>query len=108
MRGVRAVTKTMTIRSILSRRSAEAIKEGRTELHLSFYRVWMSGLFYRTYENERAGIRPSFSEAAVDFMSGKEYAINGVNKRIKISHKQNRIERDYMEDYQRWKLAFSI
>lgn len=108
MRGIRAVMKPKGMRSILTHRSMDAIKEGKTKLHLSFYRVWMSGLFYRTYENERAGLPVSFSETAVDFMSGKEYAVNGVNKYIKLSHKQNRIEKDYMEDYERWKLAFSI
>lgn len=105
MRGIKAVTKTMTIRSSLSRRSAEAIKAGRTEQQLSFYRVWLSGLFYRIYERERAGVPVDFSEAAVSFMEGKTYVLCG---REKIKHKQNRIERDYMEDYQRWKLAFSI
>lgn len=108
MRGIRAVTKTMTIRVTLSQRSSDAIKAGKTDLHLSFYRIWMSGLFYRTYENERAGLPVNFSDVASDFMSGKEYTINGVNQRIKVSHKQNRIEKNYMEDYERWKLAFSI
>ena len=105
MRGIKATTKTMTIRSSLSRRSADAIKAGKTEQQLSFYRVWLSGLFYRIYERERAGVPVDFSEAAVNFMEGKTYVLCG---REKIEHKQNRIERDYMEDYQRWKLAFSI
>lgn len=105
MRGVKATTKTMTIRSFLSHRSAEAIKAGKTEQQLSFHRVWLSGLFYRIYERERAGVPVDFSEAAASFMEGRTYALCG---REKIEHKRNRIERDYMEDYQRWKLAFSI
>ena len=105
MRGIRAVTKTVTLRSILSKKSAKAIEDGLTQQQLSFYRVWMSGLFYRMYDRERAGIPIDFSEAATNFVSDRTYALNG---RIKLEHKQNRIERDYMEDYQRWKLAFSI
>lgn len=70
MRGVRATTKTMSIRSMLSHRSAAALQDGKTKQQLSFYRVWMSGLFYRMYERERAGIPVDFSDAAVDFMSG--------------------------------------
>jgi len=105
MRGIKATTKTMTIRSSLSKRSAEAIKAGKTDQQLSFYRVWLSGLFYRMYERERAGIPVDFSDAAVSYMEGKTYTLCG---REKIEHRQNRIERDYMEDYQRWKLAFSI
>lgn len=105
MRGMKAATKTFTMRTTLSKRNIKAIEDGRTDLQLSFYRVRMSGLFYRVYEMERAGIAPSFSEAAIRMMDGKTYALHG---REKISHKQNRIEKDYMEDYQRWKLAFSI
>ena len=55
-----------------------------------------------TIEN---GIPVDFSEAATDFVADRTYVLNG---RIKLEHKQNRIEKNYMEDYQRWKLAFSI
>lgn len=105
MRGIKANTKTFTMRVTISKRNIKAIEDGRTNLQLSFYRVRMSGLFFRTYERERAGIPVDFSDAAMRAMAGKEYSIKG---RIKLEHKQNRIERDYMEDYQRWKLAFSI
>lgn len=105
MRGIKADTKTFTIRVTISKRNIMAIEDGRTNLQLSFYRVRMSGLFFRTYERERAGIPVDFSDAAMRAMAGKEYSTKG---RIKLEHKQNRIERDYMEDYQRWKLAFSI
>lgn len=105
MRGLKATTKTFTMRTTISKRNISAIENGLTELQLSFYRVRMSGLFYRTYEMERAGIPVTFSEAALRVMDGKTYALSG---REKIIHKQNRIERDYFDDYQRWKLAFSI
>ena len=105
MRGIKAETKTFTMRVTLSKRNIKAVEDGLTDLRLSFYRVRMSGLFYRIYERERAGIPVDFSEAAMRAMAGKEYSIKG---RIKLEHKQNRIEQDYMEDYQRWKLAFSI
>ena len=105
MRGIRAVKKTATLRSILSKKSAKAIEDGLTQQQLSFYRVWMSGLFYRMYDRERAGIPVDFSEAATDFVADRTYVLNG---RIKLEHKQNRIEKNYMEEYQRWKLAFSI
>lgn len=108
MRGIRAVTKTPTIRAILSKRSAEAIELGKTDVKLSFYRVWMSGLFYRMYERECTGLPVDFSETAADAMAGKTYRIDGVNKRIKVEHMQHRKGQDYMEDYQRWKLAFSL
>lgn len=105
MRGIKAATKTFTMRATLSKRNIKAIEEGKTDLQLSFYRIRMSGLFYRVYEMERAGISPNFSEAALRVMDGKTYSLKG---REKLEHKQNRIEKDYMEDYERWKLAFSI
>lgn len=108
MRGVRANTKLLTVRSILSRRMREAVEQGKTEVKLSHFRVWISGEFYRMSEAERAGFPVDFSALAADEMAGKTYRIEGVNKYIKISHRQNRKAQDYMEDYQRWKLAFSI
>lgn len=105
MRGIRATTKTFTMRTTLSKRNIKAIEDGLTDLQLSFYRVRMSGLFYRVYEMERAGIPTSFSEAALRVMDGKTYTLHG---REKLEHRQNKIERSYLEDYQRWKLAFSI
>lgn len=105
IRGIKAETKAFTMRVTLSKRNIKAIEEGRTDLKLSFYRVRMSGLFFRTYEQERAGMPVNFSEAAMRLMADKKYSVNG---RVKLEHIRNRIERDYMEDYQRWKLAFSI
>lgn len=105
MRGLKATTKTFTMRTTISKRNISAVEDGLTDLQLSFYRVRMSGLFYRVYEMERAGIPVDFSEAALRVMDGKTYSLHG---REKIVHKQNRIERDYFDDYQRWKLAFSI
>lgn len=108
LRGIKSSTKTMTFRSSLSKMTAAAVEAGKTEVKLSFRRVWMSGVFYRMYERERAGIPVDFSDVSADAVAGKEYHFNGVNKRIQVKHIQNRKKRDYMEDYQRWKLAFSI
>ena len=108
MRGIRASTKLLTVRTTLSRRMKEAEDQGKTEVKLSYFRVWMSGLFYRVYEQERAGVEVNFSEVSAERMAGKTYRIEGVNKRIKVSHLQNRMAADYKDDYQRWKLAFAI
>lgn len=105
MRGIKATSKIMTMRGILSKKNIIAIKEGKTDLQLSFYRVRLSGLFYRVYEMERVGVSPDFSKTALRVTDGKTYSFKG---REKIEHKQNRIAKDYIEDYRRWKLAFSI
>lgn len=105
IRGYRTITQTSNLRSNMSHLSADAIKQGKTELQLSFYRVWISGLFYRMYERERAGLPIDFTSVAADLMADKTYVIKG---RTKLEHRQRQRGRNYMEDYQRWKLAFSI
>lgn len=108
MRGIKADTKIMTARATLSRRAGAAVKEGKTEQQLSFYRVWMSGLFFRMYERERAGVPVDFSEAAVEYLSSKGVyaaAPNSVDEK-RLARKQYLVAREYMDDYQRWKLAF--
>lgn len=105
MRGMKADMRIMTMRSTTSKRITEAFKEGKTKRQLSFYRVWISGLFYRMYELERAGIAVNFSEVALQEMEGKTYSLEG---RATLRQKQNRKIREYMTDYQRWKVAFSI
>lgn len=105
MRGVKANTQLMTLRSTISKRLSEAYKSGKTSQQLSFYRIWLSGLFYRMYELERTGIPSDFSEVAIQDMEGKVYSLEG---RATLRQKQNRKAREYMADYQRWKMAFSI
>lgn len=102
MRGIKTTALLSTIRSTLSTRVSKAIADGKTEQQLSFYRVWISGLFYRMYERERAGFPVNFSEAATRYMVGKTY------KNRTEQAQRNLLARDYLIDYQRWKLAFSI
>lgn len=105
MRGIKADAKILTMRTTISKRNIKAVQEGRIELQLGFYRVRMSGLFYRTYEKERAGLDVDFTDAAERMMDGKKYTLSG---RETIDHRRNRLVKDYMEDYERWKLAFSM
>lgn len=108
IRGYREITtqsQASNLRSKMSHLSTDAVKQGKTELQLSFYRVWISGLFYRMYERERAGLPVDFTSVAASLMADKTYIIKG---RTKIEHRHRQRGRDYMEDYQRWKLAFSI
>ena len=105
MRGIKANIKILTIRSTLSRKITDAHKRGKSSQQLSYNRIWLSGLFYRMYELERAGIPPNFSEIAIAEMCGKTYSLKGSGT---LRQKQNRKARDYEEDYQRWKLTFSV
>ena len=41
---------------------AELNNEPPIKLKLSYHKVWLSGIYYRTYENERVGIEPDFTD----------------------------------------------
>lgn len=106
VRGIRSAPSIKAMRVELSRRSKTKMDEGRTDLKLSYFRVWISGLFYRMYERERAGMPVDFSAAAAQFMEGKTYKLD--KGRNTPEAKKRQLARDYLEDYERWKLAFAI
>lgn len=106
VRGIRSTPSIKAMRVELSRRSKAKMDEGKTDLKLSYFRVWISGLFYRMYERERAGIPVDFSDAAAQFMEGKTYKLD--RGRNTPEAKKRQLTRDYLEDYERWKLAFAI
>lgn len=104
MRGIRGTVTSKSIRVELSRRSRRAYDAGVTDQRLSHYRVWLSGLFYRMYEKERAGYPVSFKSAAEAHMDGSEYKLD--SGRNTIEAKMAQIMRDYQNDYDRWKIVF--
>ena len=106
VRGIRSAPSIKSMRVELSRRSKAKMDEGKTDLKLSYFRVWISGLFYRMYERERAGMPVNFSAAAAQFMEGKTYKLD--SGRNTPEAKKRQLTRDYLEDYERWKLAFAI
>ena len=105
LRGIKANVKIMTVRSVISKHLSNCNKTGRSEKNLSFYRIALSGIFYRVYEKERAGIPPDFSEYVLRDTAGKEYSLKSG---VKLQSVLNSREREYMKNYQRWKIAFSI
>lgn len=106
VRGIRSLLSLKSIRVELSRRSKAKMDEGKTDLKLSYYRVWISGVFYRAHEREIIGEKPNFNAVAAQQMEGKEYKMD--SGRNTQEAKKRQLARDYMEDYQRWKLAFKI
>lgn len=92
----------LTTRPAISRKIAKAIREGKTNLQLSYHRSQLSGLFFRAYEMERAGVSPDFSDAAKwDLSDAQRLQPSAANKQ-KIKQRSNA----YLDDYLRWKLAF--
>jgi len=92
------------IRDKTSRTTRKAIKEGKTNIELSYSRVRLSGFFYRIYELERIGIKPRFTQLAVALMEGKEYSLE--KSRHTVEGTIRIINNRYKKDYERWKQAF--
>lgn len=99
------------------KRNAELIESGKKSLcrYLSYNRVWLSGVYYRVFEQERAGCGTNFTEIAVGIVKkkraeeiterGKESEQIGLSEYSKqISYTQLQLE----EDYRRWKQAFLV
>lgn len=104
VRGVRAQASLKAMRVELSRRSKNKRDDGMTDLKLSYYRVWISGVFHRAYENEQMGIEPDFSSIVSQQLEGKTYKLD--SGRNTQEAKKRQLVHDYLEDYQRWKLAY--
>ena len=103
------------IRSVVSRKFSDKENIKKTGKKLSFYRIWISGLFYRMYEHERAGNEVDFTNTAKDDINKPRLDQDGNPVQYKFNHsmdnERQRISRkinDYTEDYNRWKYVFGI
>lgn len=76
---------------------------------LSYHRLYLSGLFYRAYERERAGLLADFDSVVSQEMDKKqEEGGYKLDKNRTIGKIKNQRIRSYEKDYQRWKLAFIV
>ena len=104
VRGFRVELTGTTIRASLSRLAREAERAGKTDIRLSHYRLWLSGLFYRVYEDEVAGIedpRVIFFRFVQEYTKGIVYKLD--TGRNTQTTKRQSIAGAYYRDYQRWK-----
>lgn len=104
VRGFRVELTGTTIRASLSRLAREAERAGKTDIRLSHYRLWLSGLFYRVYEAEVADIedpRILFFRFIQEYTRDKEFKLD--SGRNTKTAKQRSIANEYYRDYQRWK-----
>lgn len=81
-------------------------KNDDLELQLCYSRVWLSGVFYRTYELEGAGIKPNFTGLARRKAEGKTYELSA--GRNLPDAKIRWVAQAYRTDYYNWKRAFSL
>lgn len=102
VRGFRALPSIKTMRVEISRHAKA--KEKDTGKRLSYYRTWISGIFFRAYERERMGEKLDFDKIVDEQMKGKTYKLDsGHNTQ---DAKKRKLVNDYIEDYQRWKFVF--
>lgn len=104
LRGYRSIASYKTMRSEISRRVKEAIDSKKTNLSISHYRAWISGVFYRTYEGECAGVPANFLYVAQEHMNDTRNPL--VYDKITWSAKRNYLANEYLRDYNRWKAVF--
>lgn len=104
LRGIKAEAQIRLLRVEVSKKARKAIADGKTNARLSYYRVWLSGLYYKKYQLELVGTKPDFLDVAEEFMQGKTYNLS--SGRNLIGSKQRRVAKQYKDDYERWKLAF--
>ena len=104
IRGIRDLTTTKSMRVELSRKAARHCDD--TDLKLSYKRIRASGIFYRTLINERNGYEPDFKPLVAHERYGKNYNLS--HSRNTQEYKLKELELNYMKDYERWKIAWSV
>ena len=104
LRGSKPEMSLKILRITISKNTAKALSDGLTQMRLSYFKTWLSGIFYRTYQLELAGVEPDFTDIAKYEMAGKVYKLD--KSRNLVGALERRKNREYMEDYNRWKMAF--
>ena len=105
LRGIKTMSDAAGFRVKMSNKSKAAIAEGKTDLRLSYFKVFLSGLFYRTYELERAGMPIDFKKIAIADLC----AVSRIYKTEESITRGYRTmkAREYQLDYECWKRAYT-
>lgn len=99
LRGLKGEVTASKMRRWITAIHYSQIKSGVNLKKITYSSIWRSGILYRSYEQERAGIHPDFSGVAEENVS-KELSSYKVQLRKCI--------RDFKADYDKWKLAFVV
>lgn len=116
MRGFRSPTVDLkTLRPLINKKlgsedtNAHGETKSRQKSRLSYKRIYLSGVFYRAYERERAGIPVDFSDVVAIEMQRKEKVKQyTVTKTRTLQVIANMLEKEYLADYEKWKCAFAM
>ena len=106
VRGVRSEQTVVALRVELTRKKKLLAGTPEEGMDISYRRIWLSGLFYRMYEDEQAGLPVDFLAAA----DAQLYDLPARSTRagaVKNS-KRNELAREYQINYERWKQTLVI
>lgn len=107
VRGTRAkgAPRATTLRVALLKRNNAAIDSNSTTKRLSYMRIWLSGVFYRQYINEKITGSVSFISVA------SEQAAKAPRSKVDAKayeYKRNQLAKNFEIDYQRWKIVYGL
>lgn len=106
LRSIKSLPNKDTVEFPFNRLNAKAIREGRTTTHLSYTRLHLSGVFYRTREIECITGKIQFEdETSVSLL--RDISDSGPNGKG-IRAKQSQLRKNNIDDYLRWKRVFSV
>ncbi len=97
--------KLLSIRTNLTKTVKSKRESGETDCEITYFRVWISGVFYRMHERELAGFEVDFRPLAERIVDN--YPEPASDKRTRQSQIYE-IIREYNSDYIRWKLAHKL
>ena len=100
IRGFRSTPSQNYMDVLLSTRSRKA-RAGGLDMDLNYYSVWLSGVFYRMYEEEQGGLPVDFTSIVREKRGGVPYNLSSTRntQEAKIAD----VARAYRADYDRWK-----
>lgn len=112
MRGIRSSSVDLkTIRPIINKRFSQKNKDDKQKSNrqFSYRKIYLSGIFFREYERERAGYGLDFSTVIAEDIARKEQTKKyTVTKTRTLTTIANTMQREYLADYEKWKCAFAM
>ncbi len=106
IRGIRNALTESSLRTRLSKYTAYAIRAGKTDTKLSYYGAYLSGLFYRMYEQEIDGWNVDFTDVADAEMAKKLDDNSKVRIDASFRGARSKKAKQYLLDYNKWKEIF--
>ena len=103
LRGIREDQALSNFNTQISRKLRIKREEGIEATELSYDKVWLSGMFYRTYEQELAGIEPDFTELICHSEYGRRALASCPPGRRQIVFNDLLARSGYQLDYINWK-----